>query len=181
MRHSQSIALFLGMAMLLTGCQSETNTEEQTIETVNVFQALPLPDLYIEIPEGYEKTSSQFYQEYYVKDDASIIVTEDSSQNDYPSNRDFATNALLQYKQTTKSLNYIGEDWIQTEKYKIYVLEFSYVVAEDVPEMTSYIGYVTDGFTMYIITCSAHSDTYLNHKDEFRQALSSVRITKNRN
>jgi hypothetical protein len=179
MQNSRYIALFLGMAMLLTGCQSQTSSEEQITETVNVFQALPLPDLYIEIPEDYQKTSSQFYQEYYVKDSASIIVTEDASQKDYPSNRDFAINALSQYKQTTKSLNYIGEDWIQSGNYKVYVLEFSYIVADDVPEMTSYIGYVTDGDSMYIITCSAHSEDYPNHKDEFKQVLGSVRITRN--
>ena len=68
--------------------------------------------------------------------------------------------ALAQYKQATKSLNYIGEDMIQNEIYNIYVLEFSYTVADDVPEMTSYVGYLTDGNSMYIITCSAESENY---------------------
>ena len=164
--------------MLLTGCQSGDSTEEQITETVNVFQALPLPDVYIEIPEGYEKKSSQFYQEYYTKDTASIIVTQDTSQPSYSSNRDFATSALMQYKQTTKSLNYIGEDWIESGIYNVYVLEFSYTVGEDVPEMTAYIGYLTNGYKMFIITCSAESTDYPNHKNEFRQVLSSVRITE---
>lgn len=178
MRRSGYIALFLGMAMLLTGCQSSTDTEEQTIETVNVFQALPLPDLYIEIPEDYQKTSSQFYEEYYVKDDASIIVTEDTSRHDYPSVRDFAVEALAQYKQATKNLNYIGEDMIQNEIYNIYVLEFSYTVADDVPEMTSCIGYLTDGNSMYIITCSAESQNFAQYRDGFRQAIGSARISR---
>ena len=33
MQNSRYIAFFLGMAMLLTGCQSQTNTEEQKTET----------------------------------------------------------------------------------------------------------------------------------------------------
>ena len=70
------------LAILLTvfacccvGCDS-IPSKEPTESVVDVYQALPLPDLHVSIPERFKTTSSEFYKEYYICEDASIIITD---------------------------------------------------------------------------------------------------------
>ncbi len=165
-----------------TGCNISNENTQVTEETIITYKALPLPDLFINIPENYQKTSSVFYEEYYICDDASIIITEDTREKQYISAYDYSVQALLEYKNMTSSLELQKNEEISTNQdFTMQTLEFNYTIGDgaDSAKLTCLVGYLTDGFSMYIITCKANTDTYENHREEFLSVLRSAVISKN--
>lgn len=171
--------LIISMLFLLcqAGCAPAAKQEQTTSETMIVYEKLPLPDLFISIPEGYEETSSQFYETYYCKDDASIIITEDESAVNTPS-RDYAVSALNQYQSVTQTLEVLNDEVMAAGAATVQVLEFTYTLTADDTPMTTMAAFATDGLTSYIITCKSRADTYDLHRPEFLAAVQSVRIDK---
>ena len=166
---------------MLSGCAVQPEEESEPEETYVVYQALPIPDLLVEVPENYQKTSSEAYKEYYISGDASIIITEDTRQEHYESAYDYSVNALNQYESVTASLNYLSHDELSTGCiYKMQTLEFEYTLTDDADatKMSCLAGYMTDGTSMYIITCKCSSATYPSHKNEFLQVMHSAVISK---
>ena len=135
----------------------------------------------VEIPENYQKTSSQAYKEYYISGDASIIITEDTRQEHYDSAYDYSITALNEYEEVTSSLNYLNSEVLSTgSSAKVQTLEFEYTLTDepDATKMSCLAGYMTDGASMYIITCKSSSATYPSHKNEFLQVMQSAVISK---
>lgn len=166
---------------MCSACAAQPEKDSAPEETYVVYQALPLPDLFINVPENYQKTSSQAYQEYYICDDASIIVTEDTRQERYTSAYDYSVTALKEYENMTASLNYLDNETLSTGCiYKMQTLEFEYTLTKeaDATKMSCLAGYMTDGKSMYIITCKSSSATYPSHKNEFLQVMQSAVISR---
>ena len=166
--------------LMLSGC-ADTAPETEPQETVIVYQALPLPDLFVSIPENYQTTSSNAYKEYYICDDASIIITEDAREASYPSSYDYSVNALKEYQKVFPSLEYISSEKIQSAcAYSVQTLEFNYAIGdgEDAAHLTCLVGYLTDGASMYIITCKSNTDTFRTHREEFIQVMQSADIVR---
>ncbi len=146
-----------------------------------MYQALPLPDLAVKIPENYQKTSSRAYEEYYVCEDASIILTEDTSQGYYASAYDYSVSALNQYEKATTSIEFLSSESTDSGcQFPVQLLEFNYTLGEgdDAARMTCMAGYMTDNAVMYIITCKSNTDTYQSHRDEFLQVMHTVAVSK---
>ncbi|MBR1554783.1 MAG: hypothetical protein IJ644_05235 [Oscillospiraceae bacterium] len=174
-------ALALCPLLMLSGCAG-TPQESEPAETAIVYQALPLPDLFVSIPENYETTSSNAYKEYYVCEDASIIITEDTREASYPSAYDYSVNALNEYQKVATSLQFLNSEVLKSGcPYSIQTLEFNYELGEgeEAARLTCLVGYLTDGVSMYIITCKSNTDTYQNHRDEFVQVMNSAVIARN--
>ncbi len=165
---------------LLSGCAA-AETESQPEEPIMMYQKLALPDLIVSIPENYQTTSSQAYEEYYICEDASIIITEDTSQPEYPSTYDYAISALNEYEKVTSSLELLGNEELSSScAYNIQAMEFNYTLGEgeQMPALTCLVGYLTDGNSMYIITCKSNTETYSSHREEFREVLQSASIVR---
>jgi len=167
------------VSFLCAGCSTPGQSEEPPEESIVVFKALPLPDLFVDIPEIYEKTSSDAYKEFYICEDASIIITEDSRQSGYASVKDYSVQALSEYQQMTSSLNLFNYETIRGV-YDVYILEFDYTLGEGDEQLrlTCMTGYLTDGKSMYIITCKSGTDTYQNYRDGFLQVMKSANIAR---
>lgn len=175
------IAALAACAVLLTGCSGisgVTDKTEETQETRNVYLSLPLPDLFVEIPEDYQETSSEFYDKYYIKDDASIIITEDKEKGASMSAQEYRIDAINQYEGMTHSLEMIGSDTLTASYLNVEILEFTYTLAEDMPPLTSMVGFTSDGNSVFILTCKCPSEHYDEHRDEFLSVLQSVRIDR---
>ncbi|MBR0485315.1 MAG: hypothetical protein IJJ69_11160, partial [Oscillospiraceae bacterium] len=173
--------LMLCPVMLLSGC-AQTPQEAEPVETAVVYQALPLPDLFVSIPENYETTSSDAYKEYYVCEDASIIITEDTREVSYPSAYDYSVNALNEYQKVATSLQFLNSEVLKSGcPYSVQTLEFNYELGEgaEAVRLTCLAGYLTDGASMYIITCKSNTDTYQTHRNEFVQVMNSAVIARN--
>ncbi|MDE5884728.1 MAG: hypothetical protein K2H29_06605 [Oscillospiraceae bacterium] len=180
------LCLLVSCVYCLSGCHalpdssgSSESPEQQ--ETFLTYKALPLPDLFVDVPEYYETKSSQFYQEYYVCEDASIIITEDTRESQYISNYDYAVGALQEYQNMTSSLELRSSEAITTDQQmNVQTLEFDYTIGDgdDAARLTCLVGYLTDGNSMYIITCKSNTDTYENHRGEFFSVIRSAVISK---
>ena len=165
------------LLIFMTGCNVLEANEE-----ITSYKALPLPDLFVDVPEDFQKTSSEFYEEYYICDDASIIITEDTREKQYISAYDYSIQALVEYRNMTSSLEILSNEAISTnQNFTVQTLEFDYTIGDenDSAKLTCFVGYLTDGSSMYIITCKANTETYQNYRDEFLSVLQSAVIKKN--
>ena len=163
-------------ALLLTGCAASGKKEEPAA-TIPVYEALPLPDIKIDIPEGYETTSSDFCKEFYVRDDASIIITEDKN-GPFDSTYDYSIKALAQYQGIATTVEVSGDEVMQGKNTNVQTLEFRYTLGDHAEgDLTALIGYATDGKSMFIITCKSNTDTYAQHKEEFAAVMRSLMLT----
>ena len=163
------------------GCAETAEKPEEPLETVIMYQTLPLPDLIVSIPDNYQKTSSKAYKEYYICEDASIIITEDTREKRYTSAYDYSVSALKEYQKLFPHLEYISSETLSTnENYIVQTTEFNYTLGEgeEATNLSCIAGYMTDGNSMYIITCKCHADTYEKHKNEFIQTMQSCAIAK---
>ncbi len=170
--------LLTGM-LLLTGC-TPAQEESTESEPITVYKALPLPDLYMEIPERFATTSSELYEEYYICEDASIICTEDTEDAPYGSVYDYAISALTEYQKITTTLELMGNELLYADNLAVQTLEFRYSIGEgeDALKMTCMVGYVTDTESMYIITCKSKQDTYDEYRADFESVLTSLSFVK---
>lgn len=179
------LCVLAGCALCLSGCHADPDLSEiqenpGTQEFVT-YKALPLPDLFLDLPEQYDTKSSRFYEEYYICEDASIIVTEDTRQAQYSSNYDYAVDALQEYQDMTSSLEMRSSEAITTNRgTSVQTLEFDYTIGdgEEAVRLTCLAGYLTDGNSMYIITCKSNTDTYERHREEFFSVIRSAVISK---
>ena len=173
--HPGAIAVIC--ALVLTGCSAvpDTRTEELPTETIAVYQALPLPDVFVKIPEQFEKTSSRFYEQSYLCEDASIIITEDKDAAG-TSAKDYRTKAMVQYQDMCHTFDLIGNEQLFAGNLSVEMLEFTYAVAEGDPPLTTMVGFTTDGSSVYIITCKCREENYPSYRDQFYSVLESIRV-----
>lgn len=173
------LVLLIVSAVFLTGCTLPGKESSESELAKNIYKALPLPELYLEIPENYTVTSSEFCEEYYVRDDASIIVTEDTA-GPFENLHDYTIAALVKYKELASELDVLHQDKIETGEATVEYLEFTYAIGEgeDAVSRSTMVGYCTDTQSMYIITCKCDVETYDQHREEFLQVLSSVAYVK---
>lgn len=174
------------LAILLTvfacccvGCDS-IPSKEPTESVVDVYQALPLPDLHVSIPERFKTTSSEFYKEYYICEDASIIITEDTADAPYNSVYDYSVKALVEYQNVTSELKLLNDELLHADATAIQMMEFTYTLGEGDKSIskTCMVGYLTDRNSMYIITCKSDVDTYENFREDFLSVIRSAYYMK---
>ena len=174
MKYRLLCCLCLG-AMLLTGCGAKKTESEPT--QIPVYEALPLPDIKLDIPEGYEATSSELCETFYVKDDASIIITEDKN-GPFDSTYDYSITALRQYQQVATTVEVLSNEAFDCVNAPLQTLEFRYTLGDNAEaDMTVLAGYVTDGESMFIVTCKSNTTTYAQHRDEFFTVMRSLMVT----
>lgn len=174
MKRLTALLMVCAVCFAECGTQEAQNSVEETQESI--FKALPLPKLYLEIPERFSTTSSEFYEEYYICDDASIIVTEDTKDAPYKSVYDYSVSALVEYQNITTEFELLHEELIEAGPIGVQVMEFNYGIGEgdSIIRKTCMVGYLTDSDSMYIITCKSDTDTYEGFRDDFISVLSSA-------
>lgn len=173
-------ALLLAAAAVFCGCQTSEAAEDSTAATEAVYKALPLPELFMSVPERFSVTSSQFYEEYYICEDASIIVTQDVKDAPYSSVYDYAVNALTEYQNITTELELLHNELLYAGSVAVQTLEFNYTLGEgeDALRLTCMTGYLTDTDSMYIITCKCNTDNYESYREDFLTAITSACFLK---
>lgn len=171
--------LFAGM-LLFSGCSGQESAESTAETETPVYKALPLPELYLEIPERFSVTSSQFYEEYYICEDASIIITQDVEDAPYASVYDYAASALVEYENVTSGMELHNDEMVYAGTVAVQTLEFTYTVGEgeDALSKTCMTGYLTDTDSMYIITCKSDVETYASFRDDFLSVIQSAAFIK---
>ncbi len=174
------MTLLLGCTLAFTGCSADTVQEEEPAETKVVYQALPLPELYLEIPAHFGTTSSQFYEEYYICEDASIIITQDTAGAPYSSLEDYAVSAIVEYQNITTAFDLTNDEIVYAGNIGVKILEFTYTIGEGDTSISKscMAGYLTDLDSMYIITCKSDVDTYETYRQDFLDVITSAAFVK---
>lgn len=174
------------LAILLTvfacccvGCELKP-TQDQPESVVDVYQALPLPNLHVDIPKRFETTSSEFYKEYYICEDASIIITEDTADAPYTSVSDYSIKAIVEYQNVTTDFKLINDELLHADTTAIQMMEFTYTLGEGDNSVSKncMVGYLTDRDSMYIITCKSDVDTYADYREDFLALIRSAYFLK---
>ncbi len=174
-RKGKYLAFPLAIALLLYGC-GEVVEDSSAESVIEVYLALPLPDLSIKVPENFTATSSEYYEEYYICDDASIIITSTSDDAPYSSAASYAETAIAAYKELATSFTLVAEETYVSGHYTVKSLEFTYQIGEDSELMHCVTGYLTDSATMYIITCKSLDRTFADYYDSFVEVLETATV-----
>lgn len=170
------ILIFLVLTLqlfLFTSCKDINNSNITVLKT-----GITMDNFSISVPEDYEETSSDYIDKYFIKDNsASIIVTSDKNIFQYNNISQYYENSVQQYQSTFDEFKEIStEDIVIDNKYNAKLSEFSYTIASEEKniEMSCYVEYILSPTCVYIITCSAPSDTYQSYKDDFVKSINSV-------
>lgn len=176
--------IFLIISIMLvfsTSCQSLNKTDE-SIKNTNMKTGISDENFSILVPKDYVETSSKYISKYFVKDNsASIIVTNEPNSYGYDTVQKYYDNAISQYQSTFDSFEEISKENVTvSSKYSGQIVEFSYKILSqnDSIDMTCYVEYILSGNTIYVVTCSAPSNTYSNYKNDFINTVNSVTINQ---
>ena len=177
------VVLVIGLISAYAGGKEtgeESSEAAQALQDELLIVPSSMPDgITFEIPAGFTETASQFYDKYYVKNDASVIVT-GQMLPDYNQTLDsFVAGAKSQYQQTAEHFMLLSEETVQLDGTPCRVLEFTYdiVGSESAQQMECTTAFAINAGTVYIITCKSHKDTYNGYRNVFRKMLESVRLT----
>ncbi|MBR3446502.1 MAG: hypothetical protein IKH27_01675 [Oscillospiraceae bacterium] len=135
--------------------------------------------IFMSVPQGFTETSSQYYTKYYVKDDASVIITGEDMSLRYAEIDNYTESVIDQYKESVDEFQLIEDEVVTVSNTRAHLLEFSYAIIgdnarQDFKCTTAVMIYRNNA---YLVTCKSHADTYQNYREVFRMALSTIRLS----
>lgn len=155
----------------------ESSAEDSAAETEPVVVPSTMPgSIHVTPPAGFSETSSPYYDKYFVKDDASIIITGEKLAIDGIYTDEYVQSVKAQYEKTASDYELLAEDNLTVSGAQATILEFTYaIVGENVrQDMTCMTGIAVKGRNAYIITCKSRSETYAGYRDTFRSFIKSI-------
>lgn len=182
------LAVVLVFTVLIAGIgmRNRTGKEESSDETSNaiVTDIIIVPSempshITFEIPPGFTETTSQYYDKYYIRNDASIIVTGETLTIGGMRLDEYTNEVKKQYESTADAYTLLGDDQITLNgELPCRVLQFSYaIIGENVRQDMQCITAVLlkDDFA-YIITCKSKRETAGVYHSAFLRTIESIRI-----
>ncbi len=173
-----TVLLSISMLLSITGCDKNNKDTEtsEAVQTVEVINAIPFPDIRLDIPKTYEVTSSEYIDEFYKHGNASVIVT---SKSIAPST-DMDTivyDALSQYQQIADTLTELSSEDLEINGCKSRIAEITYSIVGEENTLNMYccFGFIIKEDSLYMITCSVPTEEYKNYVDEFKNIIKSAK------
>ncbi|HBI84853.1 MAG TPA: hypothetical protein DDX71_00985 [Ruminococcus sp.] len=157
----------------------DSTAESSVTETEPAVVPSTMPSsIAVTPPAGFSETSSPYYDKYFVKDDASIIITGEKLAIDGIRTSEYVTNVKSQYEKTASDYELLGEENLTVSGAQTTILEFNYaIVGDDVrQDMTCMTGVAVKGRNAYIITCKSKHATYAGYRDIFREFIKSINL-----
>lgn len=179
MRYRIRLTALLCAAMLFSGalCACGENSDSTSSEYAEFIGQLGLPaGLTFTKPEGFAPHSSDTYEEYYIKDDASIILTEEPLAQGYDTAEAYAKRALEQYTAATEHFALVAQTPLPREDADARTLEFSYTIKIGTEQFSYHCltGYLLTADTAYIITCKSKEETFEQYRSAFETFISGA-------
>lgn len=176
------IAAVIAGITLLRGQQKnseESSVTEELAGTQMVIVPSEMPErISFDVPAGFTETSSQYYDKYYVLNDASVIVTGEELILYGTPLEDYAEQIKQQYTQTAENFRLLSEEKPEINQRKCIVYEFTYDITggdlKQTMECTTAVFLTAQD--AYIITCKSHADSYQTYRGIFRKMIESVQI-----
>lgn len=158
----------------------ESSAEDSLASTEMLVIPSDMPEgITMKMPEGFSETSSQYYKKYYVKDDASVIITGEDLTFKINQIDPYTKSVIEQYKESVDEFELLEDEVITVSGTRAHLLEFSYaIVGEDARQdfkcTTAVMIYDEQA---YLVTCKCHAENYQNYREVFRMAMSTIQLT----
>lgn len=178
------VVLAMALLMLVIPRHRQNDASESSAESLAETELLVIPDsmpegISFSIPEGFTETSSRFYQKYYVKDDASIIVTGEQMEYGVPTVDDYTQKVIEQYEETAEDFLLTADETFTVSGTPAHLLEFTYAISGDDARQefgcTTAIMIYND--RSYLITCKSRLENYEKYREYFRMMMNTVSLS----
>jgi len=152
---------------------------DSAIVTEVVITPSQIPSrIHVQIPGSFTQTSSDAYDKYFVRNDASVIITGESQPGIGGQTEEYTEQVKQMYAQTADDFQLVSEDVLNVNGLMGHRLEFTYAIIgtdarADLQCMTAI--FVKDDY-IYIITCKSNRATYSNNRETFESIIKSVTI-----
>lgn len=164
---------------VLCGCSdkkssSSSNEAESSISEIMI--PLQMPDINVSVPETYEKTSTESNSTVYIKDNASIIVNEDSYTDQYKNIDEYVNFAVETYEKYSDEYEEINRETMTVGDINIELLEYTYSLNTDNGKFSKscMTAFFTDDEKIYLVTCKDDNESYSSNRDEFLDIVKSI-------
>ncbi|MBP0967932.1 MAG: hypothetical protein J5722_09875 [Oscillospiraceae bacterium] len=178
-----AVILIMAVVMLFfprSGQHEESSAAESLAATEMLVVPSDMPEgITMSVPQGFSETSSQYYTKYYIKDDASVIITGEDMSLRYAEIDNYTESVISQYRESVDDFKLIEDEVVTVSGTRAHLLEFSYaIVGEDARQdfmCTTAVMIYHDN--AYLVTCKSHAENYQNYREIFRMALSTIRLS----
>lgn len=132
----------------------------------------------LQVPPGFTETASEYYEKYYVKNDASIIITGEKITITGALLEDYVSDIKAQYERTADAWQLQQEEMRTINGVPCVILEFTYAIIGDNvrQDMGCTTAVMLKDDRAYIVTCKSRAETYAAYVAQFRSAISSIVI-----
>lgn len=179
------VIIVVAAAALLTRNRNPQEAESsaelsEPAQTEMIVVPSRMPErLKLTVPNGFTETSSERFDKYYIRDDASIIVTGEKIVIGGELLGDYVEGMKQQYAQTAEDYHLDSEKIITVDGVECRLLEFGYALAGE--NFRQEFGCLTGVFIkdnyVYIITCKSRSETFAANVADFRKTIQSAAVT----
>ncbi len=170
--------------MLQTGCATQESeidsTADSLAETQQIVIPSTLPDGFsFTVPAGFQTTQSSGFQEYYVFNDASIIVTGEKMTIAGERLENYVKTVRQSYERTADQFQLIEEKQQTVNGQNCTTLEFTYtIVGEDTQvNLHCLTAVLLANDWAYLVTCKSKHETYYSYAALFQAAIESIVLT----
>ena len=157
----------------------ESSAEESAVVTSQIIVPSEMPSrIALTPPAGFEETSSDYFEKYYIKDDASIIITGEEIRISGAYLADYAADVKAQYEQTADDFHIDSERTVQVNGVDCWELEFGYAIrsADARQNMRCLTAVLLKDDYAYIITCKSRQENFGAYYAGFCKAVESIVI-----
>lgn len=180
-----TVMLLLAIYLSIAGKRRAKEQESSAVstaaaETEPLIVPAAMPERFsMQIPSGFTETHSDYIDTYYIRNDASIIVTGEKIVIPGEQLEQYTKEMKEQYERSADEFTIVREEQILLEgNLPCNLIEFSYaLIGENARQDFRCITAVTlKDNRSYIVTCKSRAETFGGYYQNFRDAVKSIRI-----
>lgn len=175
------VILILGI-MTLTGRHSAGSGDSSSAVisgTEILIVPSAMPDRFrMQVDPAFTVTKSDYYDKYYVCNDASVIVTGETLNIYGQEVGSYGDSVLQQYQDTADGFTLLSDETVPVAKTDCRVLEFTYEIRgeETVQKMECTTAILIKDERVYLVTCKSRMENYSGYRQTFRRMIESIEI-----
>lgn len=174
------VVLIAGLNGLQNRNQEESSEEVSGMVTEVIIVPSEMPDrISLELPPGFEEKHSEAYDKYFVRDDASVIVTGEKMTIKGIRLDEYTASVKKQYEQTADNYTLIQEQTLSLSGgTQGTLLEFVYsIIGTDVrQDMQCVTAVIVKDDRSYIVTCKSKKETFSVYRASFLRMIEHITI-----
>lgn len=174
------VLLIAGMSVLNKNRGEESSESSHAVLTDVIIVPSEMPKrITFELPPGFTEKNSEAYDKYYVRDDASVIVTGEEMTIKGIRLDEYVDSVKAQYAQTADRYSLLSEQTVGLSGgVQCTVLEFTYsIIGEDAQQgMQCITAIMLKDNRSYIVTCKSRQESFSVYRSSFMRMIESIHI-----